>query len=642
MSNPETVNLAAMITGWGEALTMQGAPQIKIELLDEDFKLLQSGFWGGNRHNGRLAEIEINFPQGSKYNWRLRQVTAQADFSIETYWIPSVVRKLMEEVHGPMKASRASRTRAQFIKWVCSAVPEIRFHCKQLDVVQPISNKTSKTSSATAALEGGLARREAEHSKKAVGLTGKSASDLTVKGVPMTSQQREVADTLLRVADKKRAGAVPTEALIYAGIWESGLSESANNGSYWGVLSGSVSEWQQSATVQMAEAFLEGGGGFKGAIELAKKTSNPVQVAVEAEKPSVWPQNAYAEESGYPGDEAALAEVKKIVEAGGGATGTGGIEGGEREPVSQYNFEIGSSTEPHEDAWTGINRLAQEVNWELVVDGPDIYYDSDITLCRKPLVDVIDRRDERVANWEYDWDDRHIATNFTLLIVCGEWAYRPGDPIKTKGFGTATDGSTIGLPGRWLIGEIQREPGDIVATLTLVQPSKPLKEPATSTSSKAASGVGGSPLVGQFGSGTALAAVKAAQELSRLSLPYSEQYRTLEHKPPSEGYDCSSGVSWVLLTAGFPLPGGVTWGQWAPISTDFESWGEAGRGKEMTIWCNSIHIFIEFHAPTVGHVGFDSGHPSSTGVWYGPFGDEAYVREGESGVPFTPRHWKGT
>lgn len=477
--SPEAVDLAEMITGVGEALTLQGAPQIQINLLDPDLALLESGFWGDDAAHGRLDEIELNYPTGSKYWWRLRQVSPKADFTVQTYWIPRVVRELMDK-KGPKKASRGSRTRAEFLKMLAESVPEARFYSRQLDIKQPIANVKiphSKSPSSAA---------------RSVGLSAKATKGLTVKGTAMTAEQRDVAGQLLQVADRANAGQVATEALIYAAIWESGLDPAADNGQFWGVLSGSHGEWQQTDTVGMAEAFLHSGKGFHdGAISLSHSTSNPVEIAVRVEVPSVWPNNAYAQQSGYPGDPQALAEVKAIIQAGGGATE------GQTETVQQHNYEVGSAEEPYEDYWTAMNRLATEVNWELVVDGPDIYYDSEITLCKAELVDVIDRSDDNVVDWEYDWDDHEIATNFVLVVVCDEFAYKPADVVKLESFGPASECSTMGLPGCWLVGEAQRNPGDIMATLTLVQPTRPLKEP---------------PQVKQGVSGTGEVAVKGTGE----------------------------------------------------------------------------------------------------------------------------------
>lgn len=633
---PDTVNLAAMITGVGEAFTMQGAPQLQINLEDEDFVLLDSGFWGADPTHGKLHSIQLNYPVGSKYWWRLRQVSPKADFSCETYWIPRVVRELMD-IEGPFKASRGSRTRAQFLKMCCDKVPDIKFHCKQLDVKEPIASVKIPKSTA------------ADSGAKSVGLTAAATESLTVRGVKMTAEQRDVAGTLIQAADKATAGAVATEALIYAGIWESNLSPKANNGRYWGVLSGSVTEWQQTDTVGMAGAFLHGGKGFvgQGAIGLVAfpyQVSNPVEIAVKVEAPSIWPDNAYAKESGYPGDEAALAEVKAIIEAGGGATGTGGVESG-TETVQQYNFEIGTTEEPYENFWAGMNRLAQEVNWELVVDGPDVYYDSDITLVRAELKDVIERTDDNVADWEYDWDDNGIATNLVIVLVCEEFSYVPADAIKLKGFGPASEGSTMGLPGRWLLGEIQRNPGDIVASLTFVQPTQPLKEPAPTVSSSSTSGQGGSSIVGDFSNESVLAAVQASQQLGSSKIPYlwgggHSSGSEVTGSPPPAGLDCSGSVSWVLEHAGFPPPAGGNWNGGAADSTQFEQWGEAGPGKEMTVWCNADHVFIEFNVPNVGHFQLNTSVPGHNGPAWAPWGPNGET-DAKSGA-FQARHFKGT
>lgn len=52
-----------------------------------------------------------------------------------------------------------------------------------------------------------------------------------------------------------------------------------------------------------------------------------------------------------------------------------------------------------------------------------------------------------------------------------------------------------------------------------------------------------------------------------------------------KGLDCSSSVSWVLQRIGYSLP--------TMTSGTFASWGEAGRGKWVTIWTNPAHIYLE-------------------------------------------------
>lgn len=474
---PSAADLADRITGVGYDLTMQGAPEIEIDLMDENWELLDSGFFDP-ANKGTLDRIDINFPQGSKYRWRLFQFSPRGDYTIQTYWVPRVVTDMMNlnAKHNPLQASRGRRTRAEFIRSAFQrAAPYATFHSAQLDTVQKVGALTIPTS--------GTSLKSATKTFKGISTSAMNASNLTVKGQPMGDRQRQQANILLRVADKLGAGKVATEAIIYAGIWESNLEIYSTTGAYWGVLAGKVGIWSQSDTSGMATAFLLGNSakGYQGggAIALSATINNPIEIAVKVEVPSIWPINAYALESGYPGNAQALAEVDAIIEAGGGATGTGGVSGAPVEPVQAYNFQIGTTANPFEDYWTAVNRLAQEVNWEIVIDGDDVYYDSDVTLCRGQIAAVIDRHDEAVtANWSYDWDRTHLPTNFQLEVECDPLEFVPADVIKLTNFGPASAGSSIHLPGRWLLGETVRRPGDIVETLTLVQPTKPLPEPA--------------------------------------------------------------------------------------------------------------------------------------------------------------------
>ena len=635
---PAAQDLAEMITGIGQDLTMQGAPQLEIDLLDVDFILMDAGFFDPSDRGRLLDKVEINYPAGSRYFWRLFQYSPSANFQVQTYWIPRVVDDLMN-LKGPFSANRAQRTRAEFMKMCVDKVGYAHFYSKQLTVKQPIANLNLPTGVTTA--------DPSTAGAKGVGLNASNAGidglgGLTVQFHQMGKRQKANATTLLRVADQLNAGKIATEALIYAAIWESNMESvvGPNSQGFWGILSGKDTVWQQNDTVGMARAFLLGNSakGFQGggAIALSRSITNPIEIAVKVEVPSIWPDNAYAKEASYTTDADALTEVRAIIEAGGGASGAAGVQNAPTETVQQYNFQIGTSSAPHEDYWTGMNRLAQEVNWELVVDGDDVHYDSDVTLARATIKDTINRSDLGSVDWAYDWCKTELPTNFQMTLEIDPFQYAPADVLKLVGFGPASIGSTIGLPGRWLVGEIQRTPGDIVSTLTLLQPTKQLREPAPSISTDTSGAKKGS-----FAPGSVLAAIQAAQRLSNKKLPYDTGHRTLTIKPPKppEGYDCSAGVSWVLLTAGFPLPKNATWGDWAPLSGDFESWGQPGPGREMTVWCNGDHIFIEFNVPNIGHVGFDSGHDSSERLWFQtPFADTAYV----SGGAFVARHWKGT
>src|SRR5579875_3771883 len=91
-----SADLARMITGIGEDLTLQGAPELEVDFLDNpNFDLLNSSLFRLDA-NGRLANVALNYPHGSRFWWRLLQVSPRRDQTIRTFWIPSIVRRMMD------------------------------------------------------------------------------------------------------------------------------------------------------------------------------------------------------------------------------------------------------------------------------------------------------------------------------------------------------------------------------------------------------------------------------------------------------------------------------------------------------------------------------------------------------------------
>lgn len=91
---------------------------------------------------------------------------------------------------------------------------------------------------------------------------------------------------------------------------------------------------------------------------------------------------------------------------------------------------------------------------------------------------------------------------------------------------------------------------------------------------------------------------------------------------PAVGLDCSGAVSMLLQHAGYHFA--------TMASTGFETWGLPGPGKPngVTIWANSVHVFIEIDGRDWGSTG--AGHPYGGPAW-GP----------EPTVGFIPRHLAG-
>jgi hypothetical protein len=143
-----------------------------------------------------------------------------------------------------------------------------------------------------------------------------SATNLTVKGQPASAQQKAIGTELLAAGVEADAPVRALAAVIYAGIWESGLSPNpagGTGGEYVGPLSGNKDTFVYTDTSGEAKAFFAGGQGYSsGAIHFANQGLSVVNIATSTEG-----GGSYSGESGYPGDAAATAEAMKWVTAYG-------------------------------------------------------------------------------------------------------------------------------------------------------------------------------------------------------------------------------------------------------------------------------------------------------------------------------------
>jgi hypothetical protein len=95
----------------------------------------------------------------------------------------------------------------------------------------------------------------------------------------------------------------------------------------------------------------------------------------------------------------------------------------------------------------------------------------------KPAAHLV-RDTPPVADWNYNWDARAICTQSTVDLFCDPFDFAAGDVFTLQNFGTATTASTIKLPGRWLVAQIDRDRANLDSKFTLKQPSLPNREPA--------------------------------------------------------------------------------------------------------------------------------------------------------------------
>lgn len=466
---PSAVNLATAITEITLNDTIQGSSSLTIKVRDDNWELLDSGFFDSNK-DGRLDSIDLNYPAGSRLWWRLTQVSMGGGEDVEMLFMERAAVYLMSH-RGPLKASRAKRTRAQFLKMLTSKVKAgggIRLVSRELDTVQPLTldePAPKKTKS-----DRKDDKDKGISSKEKITFTNWDGSEYTFK--PGELQNAElVLDEVTRHSD---AGELATLATLCACIVEAPMFRNPSGGDSSSVgilqlldihLGGSVSARRDIGKV--VNLFLtKGFTGKGGAIALARahKDWTPGRIA-QTIQGSDFPERY----------DKVLGGAKQVLEAYGGPGGAG--SGGSDSYRKQYNFEVGSPENPRETYWDCATRLADEVNWPFFLDGNTAYFDSEMTLIKQKPVGIVDRDEEAVVDFTIDWDARHIATEVELELICDMFEFRAGEVLKLEGFGPASTGSTAKLPGRWLISEIDRTRSSLSSTFTLKQPERPLPEP---------------------------------------------------------------------------------------------------------------------------------------------------------------------
>lgn len=366
---------------------------------------------------------------------------------------------------------------------------------------------------------------------------------LTIEGAPMTAGQKTQAQILLGVVNKLQAGQICAEAIICAAIGESTLTalSTPNNAGYWGVLQGGSGAsgsspnfpppngWNDS--VGMATAFLQGGKGFgngpgangRGAIALVRAGwTDPGMIADSEEDGGAGPE--------FYGQH--LADAKAIIGAYGGSTLKGGVAGGssgssgtvpDGSSSTTYAFSISGTDNPDEDYWTGINRLAQEVNWYLFSNGEYLYYMDGQEMLAQASALTLDRikdsgqiyQSQGTGSWDntsYNYVSDHkrrfhvqrktkvaIAQSPTegdFQLICGIDEIRGGDLIELANFGI--------MDGKWLVAECRRSVFQVYSELTLVPALAPITEAQAvgTTGTKSTGPTGATIQAGQKSPGT--------------------------------------------------------------------------------------------------------------------------------------------
>lgn len=603
-TTPTVEDLAAAISDVQIETQTLGASLLVVTLIDPGWQIQRSGFLNITSE-GLLDEIDVNFPQGSGYWWRLAMVEGTNDLSAPNLMLTFQDRIIsyLQDKWGPKGVAPGTVTRAQFIKQLVDEVGNgdglqpIKFVCPGVNQLQPVQTQALTNLGTTTVLDGATATAKANKTNKAPGLT--LGSKFTIKGASASYQQIQNLNTALALAVQLGANQVATEALVCAGIAESGWQNIPNTqgSDYWGVLQGNKSTFAIDDVTGMVTSFLKGGNGFQagGAINLALTVSDPGVIAYRVE----------GDLSNFNGDTTKatsfysqwLPEAQTIMATWGSTTQAVALTS----DVSQLTR--GTSDNPDESSWDCIQRLAQEVNWSAFSNGDTLYYMDGPTLAAQaPSVYLSldkagttwtaknppdgDTAANVVSNLTHTFDNTAFLYQATrkkkgkvqrtsrirtpqtpsrvkLNLLCGVLDYRAGDVISFQNSGV--------INGRWIVEDTTRNTlADTFTQLTLGPPTAPNLEPAATTKGFELSGSTG--LASTASSaitspGTATGAVQAAQIALSQQQANPSLYQYLEQVEPARNavtsglfgpaprvMDCSKFVTLCYKAAGLPDP----------------------------------------------------------------------------------------
>jgi hypothetical protein len=290
-----------------------------------------------------------------------------------------------------------------------------------------------------------------------------------------------------------------------------------------------------------------------------------------------------------------------------------------------YQFRRGGTDGSHEDSWTCLQRLAQEVNWRCFVSAGAVWFISETQLLKaKPRL-VLNEQTPGVSAIDFEIDNGKVRSEVTVNCRARRWAAPPGSVVQLTDVGPAD--------GFWLVSDMRRSLFEADAEITLKRATKKLPEPApeqatTSVSSRRSARDAPGASVGS----PAAKAYLAARSIDAKHYPYVwGGGHARAGSPSGGGYDCSGSTVAVLAAAGLGFhPGGPT----ATSGTIARSWGRAGRGQYLTVYANDVHVFIVFHTPKGDqHFG--------TGRWGKSWGGAGFNPQMHPTSGFSARHWPG-
>jgi cell wall-associated NlpC family hydrolase len=558
-----------------------GASFLKVHIIDPELTLLNSGWL--EMREGLLLPVTVEFPEGSGWKWIIcacEPSTEVAQANLEVTFESIIVAEL-REFWGPKQAPPGTRTRAQFARELLTEakIPSV---IPGLNIVQPVEEE-EKDEAGTVIVQSALEKQRTEaqvNKMKGVG----HGSTVTIKGEKPTADQLALLNQVIHLANSEKAGQLATEALLEACIQENTFSTGGegllqflpSTASALGIQKGNV-EQEVKAFLTRSYAAGTSSVGSGGAIEYAKKKPHAsADEVAQAAQGSAFPE-AYGQWQ---------AEARVMIESFGGLTLGGTATTTTESDVAQLTR--GTPSNPDEDSFEAIQRLASQVNWfaftsqvprnpemffymdgpELARQKPSAYIDVQQNYCinahtgRKEYGVVLQPTTGTVDNTTFEFRRTHkvkarvqrrskVAKPSTpaevrLQLVCGITDYRAGDVFVIRGFGP--------LNGRWIVSDTTRNClKDTFTKFVLEPPVEPLPEPVATVKGAETTGEGKSSVAEQ--AKKALAEQKAKPGTYKYVYGGGHQAAFKLFGPTPRECDCSAFASGCYREAGAPVPG---------------------------------------------------------------------------------------
>lgn len=125
----------------------------------------------------------------------------------------------------------------------------------------------------------------------------------------------------------------------------------------------------------------------------------------------------------------------------------------------------GTTSNPDEDSWTCLVRIAATAGWRLFESNNVIHFGSDPFWISFPSVATLQEWTANIYNMDFDFDIGQPFGNITVTGVSALWAYPPGSVVTLVGMGPAN--------GNWLVNDMQRDFYSPEMTVTLQQALTP-------------------------------------------------------------------------------------------------------------------------------------------------------------------------